>query len=144
MNAKQKICAGCGTPRIIYKSHGRDKFCRACWSKYLKGEVEVKKNPKVTTISRTSPKREKAEHLYSVARKGYLEAHPMCEAKIPGCGLKATDIHHKRGRTGEYYLDTTNFLAVCRSCHTIIETQPKLAKEEDWSKSRLHENDEKD
>jgi len=73
-----------------------------------------------------------------------LEGKPMCEARLPGCSLNATDIHHKKGRIGVNYLDTTNFLAVCRACHNLIETHVEMAKEAGFSKNRLSINDEED
>lgn len=144
MKVKMKTCAGCLKSRVIYKSHGTKKFCKGCWGKYLQGNAESEISSKVKTISRSSSKKDKADYLYAIARKSYLSAHPMCEAKIPGCTLNATDIHHKRGRVGSFYLDITNFLAVCRACHGIIETHSVMAKEEGFSKSRLRINDEED
>ena len=144
MNTKLKTCAGCLKQRVIYKSHGKKKFCKMCWGKYLQGNAPSGIELKVKTISRVSSKREKADYLYSIARKNYLENKPMCEARLPGCGLNATDIHHKKGRTGGNYLDMTNFLAVCRSCHNIIEENVQMAKEAGFSKNRLTINDEED
>lgn len=144
MKVKMKACAGCLKPKVIYKAHGTKKFCKMCWGKYLRGETKVSVEPKVKPISRVSSKKDKGDYLYSIARISYLNAHPMCEAKVPGCTLKATDIHHKRGRIGSFYLDTTNFLAVCRSCHNTIELNVDMAKEEGFSESRLRINDEED
>jgi hypothetical protein len=144
MKVKMKTCAGCLKQRVIYKAHGTKKFCKPCWGKYLQGNTDTEVTSKVKTISRSSTKKDKADYLYAIAREAYLKAHPMCEAKIPGCTLNATDIHHKRGRVGGYYLDITNFLAVCRTCHNIIETHVEMAKEEGFSKSRLSINDEED
>lgn len=61
----------------------------------------------------------------------------MCQAKIYNCSLKAHDVHHMSGRVGDNMLDTSNWLAVCRSCHTWIENNPKEAKELGFSKNRL-------
>jgi ribosomal protein S27E len=142
MKVKMKTCAGCLKQRTIYKSHGTKKFCKLCWGKYLQGNAPSGIDSKVKTISKVSSKKEKADYLYAIARKAYLQNKPMCEAKLPGCGLNATDIHHKKGRIGQYYLDTTYFLAVCRSCHNIIEENVEMAKEAGFSKNRLTINDE--
>jgi hypothetical protein len=61
----------------------------------------------------------------------------MCEAKIYNCTLKATDVHHKKGRIGDNMLDTTHWLAVCRSCHNWIENNPEESKELGFSTNRL-------
>ena len=142
--SKTKVCAGCLKQRFIYKSHGTKKFCKLCWGKYLKGDAPSGISSKVKAINKASSKKEKADYLYAIARKSYLENKPMCEAKLPGCSLNATDIHHKKGRVGDNFLDTTNFLAVCRSCHGIIEEHVEMAKEEGFSKSRLSKRNEED
>lgn len=59
----------------------------------------------------------------------------MCQAKVPGCSLKPTDIHHMKGR-GKYYMDTSTWLAVCRNCHNWIENNPQDAYDEGFSLKR--------
>lgn len=78
----------------------------------------------------------KLNAAYSVLREQFLKNHPYCQAHIPGCNIKATDIHHKKGRVGKLFLDDSEFLAVCRMCHTWIENNPAEAKLLDFSKSR--------
>lgn len=87
-------------------------------------------------IKKVSKKMAKNNSEYSELRKLFLSKKPMCEAKIHNCTLKSTDIHHKKGR-GEYYLDTTTWLSVCRSCHDWIEDNPEDAKELGFSENRL-------
>lgn len=65
-----------------------------------------------------------------------MMANPMCQAKLIGCSGEATDVHHKAGR-GENLLKISTWIAVCRSCHTYIETNPAEAKEMGLSMSRL-------
>lgn len=127
-----KICAGCGNSRVIYKSHGRAKFCKMCWGAYLKGE-----GSQLPGISKRSSKRAKTEAEYSKVRKQFLNDHSMCMARIPGCTLTATEIHHKKGRDGDLLTNTEFFLPVCRSCHNIIEMNAEMAKEEGFSINRL-------
>lgn len=73
---------------------------------------------------------------YSKLRKQFLSEKPICRAKIHNCSIKATDVHHMRGR-GSYHLDTTTWLPVCRNCHMWIETNPEDAKELGYSISRV-------
>ena len=61
----------------------------------------------------------------------------MCQAKIYNCSLRPTDVHHMKGRIGDNLLDTSNWLAVCRSCHNWIENNPEESKELGFSKNRL-------
>ena len=55
--------------------------------------------------------------------------------------LKATDVHHMKGR-GKYHLDTTTWLAVCRNCHMWIEENTVDAIELGFSLPRTHESNE--
>jgi len=66
-----------------------------------------------------------------------MEQNKVCQAKLFGCTHLSTDLHHIKGRVGDLLTDENNFLAVCRSCHTFIEENPKFAKEKGFSKSRL-------
>lgn len=60
----------------------------------------------------------------------------MCQAHLSGCATYATDIHHKAGR-GEYMLDQSTYMAVCRNCHQWIELHPIEAKQKGFSVERL-------
>lgn len=73
---------------------------------------------------------------YSKKRAAFLIVHPICQARLVGCTKEATDIHHKAGR-GENHLKISTWLAVCRSCHTWIETNPAEAKELGLSETRF-------
>lgn len=77
---------------------------------------------------------------YLALRKVFLKDHPHCAAKLTGCRGWASDVHHKLGR-GKFLLDISTWLPVCRHCHRWIEDHPSLAKELDFSASRLYEDD---
>jgi len=81
-----------------------------------------------------SDKRKEENELYKVVSKEYLKQHKFCEC---GCGRKATEIHHMRGRIGDLLCDTKYFKAVASSCHRAIELNPKDAKQKGLSVSRL-------
>lgn len=84
-------------------------LCLRCWKKkYGK------------PLNKTSKKKQKANTDYVKERKAWLPLHPYCEAKLNGCTLLATEVHHKQGRTGELLLNTDKWLAVCHSCHEKI------------------------
>jgi len=135
MQAKKKLCNGCNQLEYIWKKEGQQKFCKTCWSSQTKGKKSIKPTAK-KPLSPRSSKQQKLEALYSILRTKYLQHHPYCEAHLPGCQINASDIHHKKGRTGDLMLDDTEFLAVCRTCHGWIETHPEEAKVLDLSKSR--------
>lgn len=96
-------------------------------------KVPVKKE-----VNKVSEKKKDLDKQYKKIRAKYLREHPMCEAKIEGCGKVAVEIHHKRGKVGEEdYLNPEFFLATCSHCHKIIEVNPAWAKQQGFSLSRL-------
>lgn len=129
IQAKLKMCAGCSEPKHIWKSQGRDKYCKQCWYNIEK--------PK--SISPVSKKRQGEMDTYSKLREVFLVAKPSCQAKLVSCTGISTDVHHKAGRVGENYLKIGTWLAVCRSCHKWIEENPEAAKELGLSQSRLND-----
>jgi hypothetical protein len=135
MQTKKKLCSGCNQLEYIWKKEGSERYCKNCWSCQNKSKKSAKPTSK-KPLSPRSSKQQKLEALYSILRTKYLQNHPYCEAHLPGCQINATDIHHKKGRTGDLMLDDTEFLAVCRLCHGWIETHPVEAKELRLSKSR--------
>src|SRR5690606_4300770 len=51
---------------------------------------------------------------YSRVRAEYLSEREPCEAKIPGpCTVRATEIHHPKGKLGDLLPDTENMVAIC-------------------------------
>ena len=125
---KLKKCAGCSQLKHIWKSHNKDKYCKECWYTIEK--------PK--SIAPVSKKRQVAMDEYSKRRLAFLSLHQTCQAKLVGCTGPSTDVHHKAGRVGDNYLNMNTWLAVCRDCHTYIETHPEEAKELGLSESRLN------
>lgn len=81
--------------------------------------------------------KKQAQQGYQQARKSYLRQHPMCQAKLAGCWNAATEIHHKKGRTGSLLTDQAHFLAVCRPCHSQIEAMGAEAYELGLKEPRL-------
>ena len=112
MISKLKMCAECNQPKHIWKSSGKEKYCKECWYSIEK--------PK--SISPVSKKRQVEMDEYSKKRKLFLIANPNCQAKLIGCSGEATDVHHLySGKDREkYYLQISTWKAVCRSCHNFI------------------------
>ena len=112
IKAKLKKCAGCEQMKHIWKSHGKEKYCKECWYTIEK--------PK--SISPVSKKRQVVMDEYSKLRMVFLIAKPNCEAKLVGCTRTSTDVHHLySGKDRDkYYLNISTWKAVCRNCHNYI------------------------
>lgn len=133
MDQKLKKCDGCQKDKLIWKRYQGKKYCKdCCYSLEINKKQPVKPSK---PLSKKSSKQTKLDAAYSVIREAFLKANPFCQAKLSGCLLNSTDVHHKAGR-GIYMLDSTLFLSVCRMCHNKIEENPVMAKEMGFSVSR--------
>lgn len=115
------------------------KICKAdgcTWNVFGKGYclnhqyLRTDKKPKQikrTPIKKLSSKQEKINAAYSIMRKQYLKDYPKCEI----CQEKATEIHHKAYR-GTKTLDSSTWMAICRTCHRYIHEHPKWARENEY------------
>ena len=131
------MCAGCNKSKYIWKNVGGKKFCKDCAGNL---ETGVAKKPKPTAkpIPTFSSKMQKKMALYTIARKKFLDDHPMCQMHIPGiCTQKASEVHHTAGRIEELLLDTRYWKSGCHQCHSFVELHPEIAKEMGLSIDRL-------
>ncbi len=88
-------------------------------------------------INKLSDKRKVQQAEYLKKRLVFLNENQTCQIKLKGCTFYATEVHHSAGRTGTRLIDETEFKATCRSCHTIVELNPGMAKQNGYSKHRL-------
>jgi hypothetical protein len=79
-------------------------------------------------------KRAQQNQEYLKLRAEYLTLYPVCE--VEDCHLKATEIHHQRGRENDKLLDTNYFMAVCHKHHGEITEHSNEAKEKGYSVNR--------
>jgi len=128
MKTNLKKCDCCEQERPIWKNYKGLKYCKYCW-------YSDKKNK--TSIPKKSSKQRVRDESYSLIRKAFLIKNPICQACLEGCTITAGEVHHMKGRIGPLLLDISNYLAVCRECHKIIEENPEMAKKLNLSKSRL-------
>jgi len=141
VNSKLKKCSKCGLPRPIWRNLGnRVLLCKACSSttgvaKSSKSKPTVVHKP----LSRVSSKQSKLEKAYMTLREVFLKEHPMCKAHLPGCTLRSQEIHHSRGR-GEYLLDTSTWIPLCRVDHQWIEAHPEESYILEFTQSRLEKD----
>jgi hypothetical protein len=108
-----KICKheGCNYP-VFSKLH-------CLYHQYV-----VKKPVRIRPVSKATAQKLKT---YSTLRREYLIVHNKCEAGLPGCDKRGTEIHHKAGRE-KYLLDNSTWMAVCRWCHDTIHTKMSLTE----------------
>ena len=122
----------------IWKSEGKQKYCKECWYSINPPEKPKQRTP----VKKVSDKRKKEMSVYDKRRLAFLALHKFCQANLPSCTKVATEVHHKRGRVGDDYLNISTWLAACNSCHHWIELHPIEAKELGLSESRLNINNE--
>ena len=79
-------------------------------------------------MNRRTPKRARQEREYAKLRVAYLEARPVCQARLLVCTRQATEIHHKAGRIGELLTNTEHFLPICSSCHHYLHDRMSAAE----------------
>lgn len=106
----------------------------------LKSEPKKKKEKK--PIRPVAKKRQKQLDEYSKVRAIKLALNPLCEIFLPGCTIKATEVHHGEGRENEKLLDIEKMKSACRYCHNQVTEHSKEAIENGHSYSRLKKNDE--
>jgi hypothetical protein len=130
-NQKLKKCK-CGVEFKQYNS--LNIYCSApCKFKYVK-PVNLKLKS-MKPIPKVSEKRKIDNLKYSAQRIVFL-GKP--ENKIcPITGWPTTDIHHKKGRVGELFLDERYWIALSREGHQHVEDNPEWAKENGYSLDRL-------
>lgn len=88
-------------------------------------------------MPKVSTKEKERQKEYKKVRAEYLKLHPVCEIRLPGCNVKANQVHHAAGRIGKLLTDTENFVACCAPCHRKTEDNPAEALAAGVSKSRL-------
>ena len=110
------------------------KYCSALCKKTY-GKPPNLKLKEMKPIPKVSKKRQIENAKYSVLRIEFLskKENQIC----PISGDPTTDIHHKRGRIGGLFLDTSHWVALSREAHKFVEENPEWAKKNGFSLSRL-------
>ncbi|RAJ28896.1 hypothetical protein [Pedobacter cryoconitis] len=95
--------------------------------------VAAVKRPAIKLVS---DRRAKELRVYAKICPAFKKANPECQAKLPGCTVMTTDVHHKWGKENERLNMVEHFLAVCRHCHDVIGGNHTMAKEKGFSINR--------
>jgi len=116
--------------------------CKTCNEKYVpkyflqktcstECENEYRSEKPIRPLPNKSERRKFEEKLYKDIRRIFLNQNPKCERNKTH---KATEVHHKAGRNGTRLNDVSEFMAVCRECHSYIHENPKEARSKGWLK----------
>lgn len=90
-------------------------------------------------LPRVSKRRKIINPAYVLAKQAHLRDNPKCQVgpiiRAAGfkvrCKIRATHVHHIRGRVGKYLCDRTYFLSSCNGeCHPlwVHQLHPKEAR----------------
>ncbi len=127
------IYCNCGKP-----IEGRTNKCASCNREDRKSEASNKKPKVFYKIRAKTKERAKQDKIYAVRGPKYLEKNPFCEC---GCGKPSQQIHHKKGRTGDLFLNEKYWMAVHSECHSNIENNPEFAIKMGYSLKRNYEKE---
>lgn len=109
------------------------------WAKgYCKSHQYLRTDKKPTKLKHETEKRGKENLEYLRKRKEFLSL-PENEFCAVFPWLRATEIHHKKGRIGKLLTDERYFLAVSRKGHRKIENNPEWAYEQGFSIRRTND-----
>lgn len=88
-------------------------------------------------IPKVSQKQVERLAQYRKVRDHFMKENQLCQAKLNGCTVKATDCHHRSGRSGNSLTDNKYFMALCRPCHNKIEDGGKWVYELGFKINRI-------
>jgi hypothetical protein len=77
-----------------------------------------------------SPRRAEQMALYVPLAKAFLEQNQWCW--FPGCTRRSSEVHHRRGRSGERLLDQRWWAASCHAHNELAETNTGYALSVGW------------
>ena len=97
-----------------------------------------------TPMKRVSKRRQAESKEYMRLREAFLKEHDICQLWLAEHGLResdfgdrirsfsmgcprSTEIHHKNGRNGSNYLNTSTWMALARVSHEKIHLNPAWA-----------------
>jgi len=114
-------CIECGS--LVIENEALH-LCASCSHARRKSDRDELKNAgkKRKVIQKVSEKKQEKLKPYAILRRNYLKENPVCEANLIGCEGNSVEIHHCH--TSEaYFLKAQTWKAVCRFCHSQIETK---------------------
>jgi hypothetical protein len=84
-------------------------------------------------IRKRSDREAKRLRKYEAARALVFERNGgSCEAMTPDCRGLMDQVHHRKGRDGDFIDNVDLLLGVCWSCHRYIHDQPSVSYTMGW------------
>lgn len=125
-----KSCKKCGREFKPYNTI--QKYCSV---KCMKADKKYK------AIKKTSTKRQSQINIYTQLRKAFLSKpeNKWCPVmqQLKNKKVRATTVHHKKGKIGALLNDTRYWVALSMDGHEYVEKHPVWAKENGYSLDRL-------
>lgn len=128
----------CSIPDCDKPTEGNTDMC-ASHNRLQRKQMKEPIVKKPTAIKHISDQRMPLIIQYNELKTEWLKGK-VCALKFQVEGLKCwgrMTVHHRRGKLGDNYLDTTTFLPVCLQHHAYIEAHPQEAYKKGWSLLRL-------
>lgn len=108
---------GCDNP-----CEGTLWICATHNAEKRKAEKLANKVQIIKPIRKVSVRKAKELDEYVILKKQFLETKMACELRLPGCFLSSYEVHHC-SISEKDFLNTETWLAVCRRCHSRLETE---------------------
>lgn len=136
---KCKICNNKFTPKYSsFEKHCNNDSCKEKWKELVleeKKQIDNDFRSKSKPIKKVSDKKALQDIIYKSERIKFLM---LPENKIcPITKQPTTDVHHKKGRLGDLYLDKRFWVALSREGHKYVEEHPEWAIKNGYSLKRL-------
>jgi len=112
----------CTIPGCDNPCEGTLWICATHNAQKRKAEKQAKKVQIVKPVKKVSARKAKELDEYAILKKQFLETKNACEIRLPGCFLSSYEVHHC-STSDKDFLNTETWLAVCRRCHSRLETE---------------------
>jgi hypothetical protein len=117
-------CIECDNPVVEFNG-----LCASCNHAHRKAEREAKKIKVIKPVKKVSGKRADELTKYPKLKKDFLEHKMVCEFRLDGCTITATQPHHC-SLLAKNFLNTDTWKACCLSCHIRVEALPSEQRRE--------------
>jgi hypothetical protein len=107
-------------------------FLHAKWYGSVKPQKEVKAIPKRSEKMQDAIKEVKELYAIFLAKP----ENQSCIIGAKGCTIKATVVHHSRGREGKQLSNVKDWMPACPSCNGYVEANDGWARRNGFKKAK--------